>query len=54
MEFPFDLSIINQEVPGMSRGNYIIFARPEVGKTTFCSHLCLLCQTEKACGLLGQ
>ena len=41
VEFPFDLSIINQEVPGMSRGNFgIIFARPEVGKTTFCSHLC--------------
>lgn len=40
-DFPFDLGIISEHVPGLFRGNLgIIFARPESGKTTFCSHLC--------------
>lgn len=40
-DFPFDLSIIRESIPGMSRGNLgILFARPETGKTTFCAHLC--------------
>jgi replicative DNA helicase len=41
VDFPFDLNIIKDNLPGMSRGNLgIIFARPETGKTTFCAHLC--------------
>ena len=40
-DFPFDWSIINEVLQGMWRGNLgIIFARPEVGKTTFCAFLC--------------
>ena len=40
-DFPFDLGIISENVPGLFRGNLaIVFARPESGKTTFCSHLC--------------
>ena len=41
VDFPFDLNIIKDNIPGMSRSNLgIIFARPESGKTTFCAHLC--------------
>ena len=41
VDFPFDLGIIRENIPGMSRGNLgILFARPETGKTTFCAHLC--------------
>jgi len=40
-DFPFDWGIINDVLQGMWRGNLgIIFARPEVGKTTFCAFLC--------------
>ncbi len=40
-DFPFDWSIISDVLQGMWRGNLgIIFARPEVGKTTFCAFLC--------------
>jgi replicative DNA helicase len=39
-DFPFELDLIKQNVEGTSRGNLgIIFARPEVGKTTFCASL---------------
>ena len=35
-DFPFDFHLIGEEIPGLYRGNLgIIFARPEVGKTTF-------------------
>ena len=38
--FPFEFELIREHVPGLDRGNLgIIFARPEVGKTTFCSFL---------------
>jgi len=40
-DFPFDWHIISDVLQGMWRGNLgIIFARPEVGKTTFCAFLC--------------
>ena len=39
-DFPFDFNLIHEEVPGLDRGNFgILFARPEVGKTTFCCFL---------------
>jgi archaellum biogenesis ATPase FlaH len=39
-DFPFDWELMSQNLGGMDRGNLgIIFARPEVGKTTFCSFL---------------
>lgn len=39
-DFPFDWDLLNNFVSGLDRGNLgIIFARPEVGKTTFCSFL---------------
>jgi hypothetical protein len=39
-DFPFDFDIISHRLPGMDRGGLgIIFARPETGKTTFCSFL---------------
>ena len=40
-DFPFDYAPIRENLSGMNRGNLgIIFARPEVGKTTFCCFLC--------------
>ena len=39
-DFPFEFSLLQEEVPGLDRGNLgILFARPEVGKTTFCCFL---------------
>ena len=39
-DFPFEWELINEVLKGLWRGNLgIIFARPEVGKTTFCSFL---------------
>ncbi len=39
-DFPFDWGLLGENVDGLWRGNLgIIFARPEVGKTTFCSFL---------------
>jgi len=39
-DFPFEFNLIAENVAGMDRGSLgIIFARPEVGKTTFCSFL---------------
>lgn len=39
-DFPFEFDLIAEEVQGLDRGNLgIIFARPEVGKTTFCCFL---------------
>lgn len=39
-DFPFDFRLIEEEISGLYRGNLgIIFARPEVGKTTFCCFL---------------
>ena len=39
-DFPFEFNLIAEEVQGLDRGNLgIIFARPEVGKTTFCCFL---------------
>ena len=39
-DFPFDFNLIRDDVPGLDRGNLgILFARPEVGKTTFCCFL---------------
>ena len=39
-DFPFSFSLINENIKGLDRGNLgIIFARPEVGKTTFCCFL---------------
>lgn len=39
-DFPFELSSLAEELPGVSRGDFgIIFARPETGKTTFCCML---------------
>lgn len=39
-DFPFEFNLIHEHVPGLDRGNLgILFARPEVGKTTFCSFL---------------
>ena len=36
-DFPFKVHLINEHIKGLDRGNLgIIFARPEVGKTTFC------------------
>ena len=39
-DFPFEFNLINENVQGLDRGNLgILFARPEVGKTTFCCFL---------------
>lgn len=39
-EFLFGIPTLEEHIPGMNRGDFgIIFARPEVGKTSFCSHL---------------
>ena len=39
-DFPFQFNLLQEEVPGLDRGNLgILFARPEVGKTTFCCFL---------------
>jgi replicative DNA helicase len=39
-DFPFKFHLINEHVKGLDKGNLgIIFARPEVGKTTFCCFL---------------
>jgi hypothetical protein len=39
-DFPFEFGLISERVAGLDRGNLgIIFARPEVGKTTFCCFL---------------
>ena len=39
-DIPFEFGLIRDEVEGLDRGNLgIIFARPEVGKTTFCCFL---------------
>ena len=39
-EFLFGVPTLEDHLPGMNRGDFgIIFARPEVGKTSFCSHL---------------
>ena len=39
-DFPFEFNLLQDEVPGLDRGNLgILFARPEVGKTTFCCFL---------------
>jgi replicative DNA helicase len=39
-DFPFGWELLREHVAGLDRGNLgIIFARPEVGKTTFCSFL---------------
>jgi len=39
-DFPFEFELINENVDGLDRGNLgILFARPEVGKTTFCCFL---------------
>ena len=36
-DFPFKFHLINEHIKGLDRGNLgIIFARPEVGKSTFC------------------
>ena len=36
-DFPFKFHLISEHIKGLDRGNLgIIFARPEVGKTTFC------------------
>ena len=39
-DFPFSFDLIAENVSGLDRGNLgILFARPEVGKTTFCCFL---------------
>ena len=39
-DFPFTFNLINENITGLDRGNLgILFARPEVGKTTFCCFL---------------
>jgi len=39
-DFPFEFDLIKERVDGLDRGNLgILFARPEVGKTTFCCFL---------------
>jgi len=39
-DFPFTFNLINENINGLDRGSLgILFARPEVGKTTFCSFL---------------
>ena len=39
-DFPFDWELMRENINGLWRGNLgIIFARPEVGKTTFCAFL---------------
>ena len=39
-DFTFGLSTLEEHIQGMNRGDFgIIFARPEVGKTSFCSYL---------------
>jgi replicative DNA helicase len=39
-DFPFEFNLISENVSGLDRGNLgILFARPEVGKTTFCCFL---------------
>ncbi len=40
-DFPFGWDLLSENLAGMDRGNLgILFARPEVGKTTFCAFLC--------------
>ena len=42
-DYPFDYDLIAENVSGLDRGNLgILFARPEVGKTTFCCFLAAL------------
>ena len=39
-DFPFEWQLLGEHLSGMDRGNLgILFARPEVGKTTFCAFL---------------
>jgi len=39
-DFPFTWDLLSEHLAGMDRGNLgIIFARPEVGKTTFCAFI---------------
>ena len=39
-DFPFEFELISENIDGLDRGNLgILFARPEVGKTTFCCFL---------------
>jgi len=39
-DFPFSWDLLSERLAGMDRGNLgILFARPEVGKTTFCAFL---------------
>ncbi len=39
-DFPFGWDLLREHLTGMDRGNLgILFARPEVGKTTFCAFL---------------
>ncbi len=39
-DFPFEFDLIREKIDGLDRGNLgILFARPEVGKTTFCCFL---------------
>ena len=39
-DFPFDWDLLSEHLSGTDRGNLgIIFARPEVGKTTFCAFI---------------
>jgi replicative DNA helicase len=39
-DFPFTYDLIGEHIAGLDRGNLgILFARPEVGKTTFCCFL---------------
>ena len=39
-DFPFTFNLINENIKGLDRGNLgILFARPDVGKTTFCCFL---------------
>ena len=39
-DFPFRWNLLRDNIPGLDRGNLgILFARPEVGKTTFCAFL---------------
>ncbi|MAK37308.1 MAG: hypothetical protein CMC15_14230 [Flavobacteriaceae bacterium] len=39
-DFTFGLANLEREVAGLNRGDFgIVFARPEVGKSSFCAHL---------------
>ena len=54
-DFPFTFNLINENIRGLDRGNLgILFARPEVGKTTFCCFWCILYQTRVSSCLLGK